>query len=300
MSERIDITIGHTIHAATGKVAMDINVVIEKGSIFALTGPSGAGKTTFLKLIAGLSKPDSGKIKFGNDVWLDSLSRVNIPVQDRKVGFVFQDYALFPNLTVRQNLIYALPKGDSEKIADDLLERSEMTAFANRKPYQLSGGQQQRVAIVRAIASRPQLLLLDEPMSALDSGFRQKVQDMLLDFHREYGFTMLIVTHQIADIFQLASKVAVIEEGKIVKLGTASQVFLSNDSEDDNLLYAEVLAIEQLPEYLSVSLLVQHKIVSTALHLNRIDDLKVGDKIGIPLNSLINNFQLIDSIKLKT
>ena len=299
MSERIDIAIAHTIHAATGKVAMDINVSIEKGSIFALTGPSGAGKTTFLKLIAGLSKPDSGEIKFGDDVWLDSRNRLNMPVQDRKVGFVFQNYALFPNLSVRQNLIYALPKGDSEKIADDLLERSGMTAFGNRKPYQLSGGQQQRVAILRAIASRPKLLLLDEPMSALDSGFRQKVQDMLLDFHREYGFTMLIVTHQIADIFQLAHKVAIMEEGKIAKLGTPSQVFLSTDSEANNMLYAEVLAIEQLSEYLSVSLLLQHKIVAVTFDLSRINDLNVGDKIGVPLDSLLNNFQLIDSIKLK-
>ena len=179
----IHIDLQKTLKSAHGEMNLDIKITIEKGEFVTLYGDSGAGKTSTFRMIAGLLKADSGKIRVNENTWFDASSRINLPPQKRKVGFVFQDYALFPNMTVRQNLEYALDKNQDRNIITQLIETVELGQLQNRKPETLSGGQKQRVALARALVQKPEILLLDEPMSALDSKMRLKLQDYILKVH---------------------------------------------------------------------------------------------------------------------
>ena len=180
------------------KIAQDIPA----GSITKIYGPSGAGKTTLLKVIAGLVKPEKGKIMVNDTSWLDTENGISISPQQRKVGFVFQQYALFPNMTVLQHLRYAT---NDETWIKRLLTIGKLEAFADQKPEYLSGGQQQRLAILRAMATKPQLLLMDEPFSALDPEIKTELIRKLLLLWKEQGTTVLIVSHnpqELEGIFQ--------------------------------------------------------------------------------------------------
>lgn len=216
----LDVHIRHTLHTVHGILPMEVDFSLARGSMMVLTGPSGAGKTTLLRLIAGLIHPDSGRITFENNTWLDSSLRVHVPVQKRHIGFVFQDYALFPHMTVRKNLLFALARNQSAEIADELLEATGLSQLADRSPAQLSGGQQQRVALARALVRKPELLLMDEPFAALDPEMRLQLQDLLLKLHRKHGFSAIIVTHDMGEIFRLADHVAIMEAGKLTRTGT--------------------------------------------------------------------------------
>ena len=180
------------------KIAQDIPA----GSITKIYGPSGAGKTTLLKVIAGLAKPEKGKIMVNDTSWLDTENGISISPQQRKVGFVFQQYALFPNMTVLQHLRYAT---NDETWIKQLLTIGKLDAFTDQKPEYLSGGQQQRLAILRAMATKPQLLLMDEPFSALDPEMKTELIRKLLLLWKEQGTTVLIVSHnpqELEGIFQ--------------------------------------------------------------------------------------------------
>jgi molybdate transport system ATP-binding protein len=170
---------------------LQIKKEFEPGSVTRITGPSGAGKTTFIKMIAGLITPDKGSI-IANAIWFDSRQKINLTPQQRNTGFVFQDYALFPNMTVKQHLEYAT--NDAQWIAR-LLNIGKLDTFTNHKPGHLSGGQQQRLAILRALAIKPKLLLMDEPFSALDIKMKAKLITDLQVLFKEIGATVLIVSH---------------------------------------------------------------------------------------------------------
>ena len=191
----------------------------------AVYGPSGAGKTTLLRIIAGLTPADTGFIGIEGEVWLDTSRRIELPTRHRPIGFVFQDFALFPNLTVRQQLEYALPHRKESAIVDELLELMELQQLSNLRPGMLSGGQQQRVAVARAIARRPKLLLLDEPLSALDDEMRTRLQEYILTAHRHFGLTTLLVSHHLPEVLRLADKAIVLENGKITAQGEPSHLF---------------------------------------------------------------------------
>ncbi|WP_374948392.1 sulfate/molybdate ABC transporter ATP-binding protein [Mucilaginibacter sp.] len=187
----ITVNVTKKLRAYNGLQNLQIDKKFAPGCITRITGPSGAGKTTLLKMIAGLTDPDSGIIKAG-EVWFDADKHVNYPPQQRRVGFVFQDYALFPNMTVREHLAYA--SEDKAWIAR-LLELGQLTAFADQKPLHLSGGQQQRLAILRALAIKPQILLMDEPFSALDIRMKTGLIANLQALFKELQATVLIVSH---------------------------------------------------------------------------------------------------------
>jgi molybdate transport system ATP-binding protein len=240
---------------------MEVELALKKGSILALTGPSGAGKTTLLKQIAGLLTPNEGNISCGNQVWLNTGQGLKVPPQNRNIGFVFQDYALFPNMTVLQNFKYALPKKASSEIIDELLEGTELTMLADRKPDQLSGGQQQRVALARALVRKPGLLLLDEPFSAVDTAMRNQLQELILKFHTEYHFTAILVTHETGEIFRLADQVCALENGKVAKFGTPAEVYLNKSEVNEELLiYGEVLSFETIENEVFMNALVDRKV----------------------------------------
>jgi ABC-type sulfate/molybdate transport systems, ATPase component len=217
----IELTLQKKLRSTTGRMQLDLNLRIQKGQLLALYGPSGAGKTSVLRMLAGLMKPDGGRIVANGQTWYDAQQGINLSPQQRKIGFVFQDYALFPNMSVRKNLLFALAKNQSESIVDELIEVMELGALHQRRPTALSGGQQQRVALARALVQKPQLLLLDEPLSALDNTIREKLQNYLLKVHREYDLTTVLVSHNISEVLKLSDYMVRLDHGKIVSEGKA-------------------------------------------------------------------------------
>ncbi|HTI57650.1 ATP-binding cassette domain-containing protein [Mucilaginibacter sp.] len=188
----IAIDIEKKLKAYRGQQVLKIDRQFPLGSITKIYGPSGTGKTTFLKAIAGLVQPEKGKIQFGDTVWLNTETRISLSPQKRKVGFVFQDYALFPNMTVLEHLQYASP---NDSWIARLLRVGKLETFTDHKPEYLSGGQQQRLAILRALAIKPKLLLMDEPFSALDPEMRTTLIKELRAVWNEQGTTVMIVSH---------------------------------------------------------------------------------------------------------
>ena len=198
----ITVDIEKKLKAYRGQQVLKIARQFPPGSITKIYGPSGAGKTTFLKVIAGLIGPEKGKIKVAGTVWLDTEARISLSPQKRKTGFVFQNYALFPNMTVLQHLQYAT---DDEQWINRLLVIGKLETFTDHKPEYLSGGQQQRLAILRAMAIKPRLLLMDEPFSALDPEMRSALIKDLALVWKEQGTTVLIVSHNPQELEGLAT-----------------------------------------------------------------------------------------------
>jgi molybdate transport system ATP-binding protein len=257
----LDIHIKHSLQTVHGIMPMEIELTLQKGQMLAITGPSGAGKTTLLRQIAGLITPENGSIICDGKIWLDNATNQNVAPQFRNIGFVFQDYALFPHLSVRENLLFGLKKGGDQQIVSDLLEATELTQLANRRPAQLSGGQQQRVALARALVRKPGLLLLDEPFAALDYDMRYHLQDILLKFHQQHHLTTMIVTHDIGEIFRLADQVAIVQNGKITKQGAPAQVYAGETSKTgDFVIFGEVLSCIRQDDILIVTALVENKV----------------------------------------
>lgn len=207
-----------------GKMGLDVNTMIQEGEFVTLYGPSGAGKTSLFRILAGLLLPESGSIRVGDKVWFDSELKINLKPQERNIGMVFQDYSLFPNMSVRQNLEFALEKGQSRTIIEELLELIELNNLTNQRPAQLSGGQKQRVALARALVRRPKLLLLDEPLSALDPEMQSKLQDYILKVHQEYGLTILMISHDLIEVIKMSERVLLLKQGKVVNDGKPSEV----------------------------------------------------------------------------
>jgi molybdate transport system ATP-binding protein len=216
----IDLHLLKALHTAAGPRTLDVRLTVAAGELVALSGPSGAGKTTLLRLLAGLARPDGGFLRVEGQSWYDHAHRQWLPPQRRPLGFVFQDYALFPNMTVRENLAFAAEgQPGAGQIASELLELLELSELANRRPAVLSGGQQQRVALARALARRPRLLLLDEPLSALDLATRQRLQEALATVHRQFKLTTILISHDPAEIARLADRVVELDLGQVRRVG---------------------------------------------------------------------------------
>jgi len=212
-------------------IAVDaIDLDIAPGEFFTMLGPSGSGKTTTLRMIAGFEIPDEGTIELAGE----DVSR--LPAYDRPVNTVFQDYALFPHMTVRQNVEYGLmvkkvKKGERRERAGEALEMVRLDSHGDRKPSQLSGGQRQRVALARAIVNRPKVLLLDEPLGALDLKLRQEMQIELKVIQREVGITFVYVTHDQEEALTMSDRLAVFNQGRIEQIGPPAEVYEHPESE---------------------------------------------------------------------
>ncbi len=206
-------------------IALDVNLQCAKGEVLALVGPSGAGKSTVLRAIAGLHKVESGVISCNEQVWFDAANGVSFTPQQRKVGFVFQDYALFPHLSVLDNILLAVDQADhAEEFAHNLLQKVHLAGLEQRYPNQLSGGQRQRVALARALARKPDVLLLDEPFSAVDKVTRRKLYLELNALRRELDMPVILVTHDLDEAAMLADSLCVIHQGKTLQQGPADDV----------------------------------------------------------------------------
>ncbi len=235
--------------------------------VLVLFGPSGSGKTTILRCLAGLERPAHGRIAFAGQTWFDAEAGVQIPPQSRAIGYLFQDYALFPHLSVAGNIAFALRGGDAkacERRVRELLDLLQLRGLEDRLPAQLSGGQQQRVALARVLARRPQLLLLDEPLSALDAPTREQVRGELRGLLRGQGIPTVCVTHDWVEVLALADEVAVLGGGRVLQVGPPDEVFSRPAG-------ADVAAI------VGVETVVAGKIVE------RVDDLAALDVGGVRL-----------------
>jgi molybdate transport system ATP-binding protein len=212
----------------------------DSASVTVLFGPSGCGKTTILRCLAGLERPESGSIHCGAVTWFDAAQRVHRSPQQRGVGFVFQDYALFPHLSVAENIGFGLPATERAERVESLLRTFELSGLAARRPQQISGGQQQRVALARALARRPRLLLLDEPLSALDAGLRDTLRGELRRLLRSFAIPVVLVTHERTEVMALADEVIVMRAGAVLQRGGVTTVF----SQPADLAVAGIVGME--------------------------------------------------------
>ncbi len=228
------------------RIAAQFEHPIDGFSVLVLFGPSGSGKTTVLRCLAGLESPNEGIIRVGHETWFDAATRTNLPPQRRGVGYLFQQYALFPHLTVRRNISFGIraARHEADARAGELLERLDLVGLEDRLPGQLSGGQQQRVALARTLACRPRLLLLDEPLSSLDQTLREQVRSQLRDWLREFSVPTILVTHDRVDAMALGDHVTILSAGEVVQKGPIQEVF----SNPVNETVARIVGVETIVE----------------------------------------------------
>ena len=270
----LNIDIAKTLQGSNGEMSLKVKCSIKEGEFVAISGNSGSGKTTFLRVLAGLEEAE-GSIEMNKISWLGT--RKPLAVQKRNIGFVFQDYALFENMTVEENLLFV---NNDKILAEELLEVTELSSLKNQLPKMLSGGQKQRVALGRALMSRPKLLLLDEPLSALDTKMRLKLQNELLALHKSFKMTTIMVSHDSSEIYRMASRVLVLEEGSIVNDGSAKEVMM----ESDNVLKGEILALN---ENAVVTLLVGQQLIEVQFTKEEIVNLKIGEIISLARHKIL-------------
>ena len=284
------------LHASTGIIDLDVKISANEGEIISIFGKSGAGKTTVLRILAGLTQADSGSISVGDEMWFSSKTKSNFPTKNRSTGFVFQDYALFPNMNVRENLEFAY--NDKKKV-DELLDFVKLTNLQKRMPTTLSGGQKQRVALARALVKKPKLLLLDEPLSALDIEMRHELQDLILKINKELNITTIIVSHDLAEIFKLTEKVYIIDEGKIINYGEPSKVFVSESFSAKFQFIGEILEIKKADMLYIVVVLVGNNVIRVVATKDEISNFEIGEKIIVGSKAFNPILQKMDQGKFR-
>ncbi|EAJ8868118.1 sulfate/molybdate ABC transporter ATP-binding protein [Campylobacter coli] len=282
----IKIDIKLPINTAKGKKQLELNTCLKANEITAIFGESGAGKTTLLKIIAGLIKPEFGRIEVGDELWLDTQKNINLAIQKRKIGFVFQDYALFPNMSVKENISYA---ATSKQKVEELLSLMNLENLAKIYPKNLSGGQAQRVALARALAREPQILLLDEPLSALDFKMRSFLQDELVKILQHFKITTLLVSHDLAEIYKLSHRILELSDGKIIKDARTNEFFTSSNLSAKLRLSATLLEIKKSDILMIFTLLLNQDIVKITLSeeefLRTYKDVKIGDTLLLSIKA---------------
>ena len=287
----IEIDIIKPLYTADGIINLKVNKKINKGNFLTLFGKSGSGKTTLLRILSGLETPKSGKIVVDKEIWFDSSKKINLAPQKRDVGFVFQDYALFPNMSVKKNLEFALKNKNEIKKVDEILEIMEIKNLSNMKPELLSGGQKQRVALARTLMTNPKILLLDEPLSALDTTMRLKLQDELSLIHQKFNITSILVSHDISEVFKLSNRVFKINLGEIEEDGTPNELFSNQKISSKFKIVGEILSIKKSDILYIIEILSNNEVVKATAVEDEIKDLKIGDKILLSskaFNPIIN------------
>ncbi|RTK17423.1 molybdenum ABC transporter ATP-binding protein [Campylobacter jejuni] len=282
----IKIDINHPMNTAKGRLDLNFKKDIESGKITALFGESGAGKTTLLKIIAGLIRPEFGCIEVDNELWFDSSKNFSLALQKRKIGFVFQDYALFPNMNVKENIAYA---ASSKAKVSELLALMGLENLAKIYPKHLSGGQAQRVALARALAREPKILLLDEPLSALDFKMRANLQDELAKILEYFKISTLLVSHDLTEIYKLSHRVLELKNGKIIKDFPKNEFFTHSSISAKLRLSATLLEIKKSDILVVLTLLLKQDIIKITLSeeefLKAYQDIKIGDTLLLSIKA---------------
>lgn len=271
----IDIDIKKKLHGSNGEMHLDVDLTINEGDFLALTGQSGSGKTTLLRILAGLEHSE-GRVKVGDEVWQDE--NVSLATQKRGIGFVFQDYALFPNMTVLENLLFV---NKDKKLAVQLLGITDLCELQDRLPNTLSGGQKQRVSLCRAMMNRPKLLLMDEPLSALDPSMRTKLQNEILTLHKAFGTTTIMVSHDPSEIYRLANRVVVLDQGQIMNDGTPKEVLLKTSGSQKFSFEGEILDIVKVDIIFIAIVAIGQQIVEVVIDETKAKKLTLGEKIVV-------------------
>ena len=280
----IEFELKKTLHTAWGDKELHVEGDISKGSLIALFGGSGVGKTSILRMLAGLMKVDAGKIRVGEGWWLETERKINLAPQKRNVGFLFQEYALFPHMTIRRNLTYALERGTSAHVVEELIDTMELGELQHRKPPSLSGGQKQRVALARALVRRPPLLLLDEPLSALDYDMRTKLRSFILKLHRQYELTTFFVSHDPEEILQMADEVWVLKGGKFVSKEAPSSYFQTSSTKNSLTLQGEVVALTPQDQSVVVQVKMNNDLITLTLKKSQAEKIAIGDQVNWELH----------------
>ena len=279
----IDIDIKKELYGSNGNMLLDVNLHINKNEFIAISGKSGSGKSTLLRVLAGLERAD-GKIVVDDEVWLDKS--ISLAPQKRKIGFVFQDYALFSNMTILNNLLFV--KKDME-LAKYLLDVTELGELKDRFPDSLSGGQKQRVSLCRALMNRPKLLLMDEPLSALDPAMRLKLQNEIVTLHREFNITTIIVSHDPSEIYRLANRVVVVNLGKIINIGTPKDILLKTSGSQKFSFEGELLDIVRVDVIYIAIVAIGQQIVEIVISKEDKNRLNIGDTIRVSTKAFSPN-----------
>ena len=281
----IKIDINKKLHGANGEMNLNVNLKIKQGEFVALTGFSGSGKTTLLRILAGLEETN-GTININNNLWLND--KFCLPSQKREIGFVFQDYALFPNFSVLDNLLYV--KKDKE-LANYLLKMTELEELKNRFPQTLSGGQKQRVSLCRALMNRPKILLMDEPLSALDSNMRTKLQNEILTLHKEFNTTTIMVSHDPSEIYRLANRVVILNFGGIINDGTPKDILLKTKGSQKFSFEGELLDIVKVDVIHIAIVSIGQQLVEVVVSREEVKNLKIGQKVSLSTKSFSPTIQ---------
>jgi molybdate transport system ATP-binding protein len=271
----IKINIKKQLHGASGDMNLDVDLQIKSNDFIALIGQSGSGKTTMLRVLAGLEKSD-GLIKVDSTVWQDN--NTFLPPQKRKIGFVFQDYALFPNLSVEENLLYV---NKDITLAKELLALTELSELKNRMSNTLSGGQKQRVSLCRAMMNRPKLLLMDEPLSALDPNMRLKLQHEILLLHKKFETTTIMVSHDLSEIYKLSNQLIELQNGKVIKYGDTKKLLLDSTNSQKFSFQGEIIDIKKVDVINIAVISIGQQLVEVVLSSQEVQNLTIGQNITV-------------------
>ncbi len=271
----IKIDVSKKLHGSNGEMNLNVNLEIKQGEFLALTGLSGSGKTTLLRILAGLENA-SGTINIDNNLWLND--KFCLASQKREIGFVFQDYALFPNFSVLDNLLYV---NKDKELANYLLKMTELEELKNRFPLTLSGGQKQRVSLCRALMNRPKILLMDEPLSALDSNMRTKLQNEILTLHKELNTTTIMVSHDPSEIYRLANRMVVLNYGQIISDGTPKDILLKTKGSQKFSFEGELLDIVKVDVIYVAIVSIGQQLVEVVVGKDEVLNLEIGQKVSL-------------------
>ena len=281
----IKIDINKKLHGANGEMNLNINLDIKQGEFLALAGLSGSGKTTLLRILAGLESAN-GIINIDNNIWLNN--KFCLAPQKREIGFVFQDYALFPNFSIIDNLLYV---NKDKELANYLLKITELEELKNRFPQTLSGGQKQRVSLCRALMNRPKLLLMDEPLSALDPEMRTKLQSEILTLHKEFNTTTIMVSHDPSEIYRLANRIVVLNYGQIINDGTPKDILLKTKGSQKFSFEGELLDIIKVDVIHVAIVSIGQQLVEVVVSRDEIKNLTIGQKVNLSTKAFAPTIQ---------
>jgi molybdate transport system ATP-binding protein len=274
------------LHGAQGDFLLELEFEMGADELIVILGPSGSGKTTLLRMLAGLEKPEEGFIEVKGEVWYDSKRGINLPPQKRDVGFVFQDYALFPNMSLFENIAFGMKKKDTQRVME-LLRLAGLEQLKDKKPSGLSGGQKQRVALLRALAREPKLLLLDEPLSALDPETAITLREEIKKFQRSFNIPTIMVSHNREDALSLASRVLLLSEGKIKSVGKPKDVLFSRRESPKFSLNGIVLE-KEIAEYACIlSVAVGSEVVQVVVPKDQEKEFKPGDRVLLSTKAFV-------------
>ena len=269
----IKIDISKTLHGSNGEMQLEIHTQIKQGEFIALTGASGSGKTTLLRILAGLEATE-GEIEVNDSFWLKNAKSVT--PQKRSIGFMHQDNALFPNMSVLDNLLFV--QKDKE-LALRLLSLTGLQELQERYPKTLSGGQKQRVSLCRAMMQKPKILLLDEPLSALDAKMRTSLQLDILALHKEFGTTTIMVSHDPSEIYKLSTRTITLENGKIIKDGNTKEVLLKTQGSQKFSFEGELLELKEVDVVIIAVVAIAQQIVEIVVSKKEALNLQVGQRV---------------------